>query len=340
MPPPFKWEDIDHSLISLKRTDLVEELRKRMKKEEEIIRFENRNNLNDCAVPTLILGMQKKYTDEWARGVYEIYCDVWQTQGYARSAAFIRAVCVQAVVPTIRARAAAIAHEFTMFAQRTNFSQNMLDAMLRGLDLDMKRLQSRWERQLEAEAKECEHGERRRSILTSDTPTPLAAVTVLAPIEKTLGEIRALLLPQTATDVNHGALGASGARLKGGNPGRKPRLPREFVVCAGSLWRTAKLNSRTYVSVGRLRDIASVLDAAGYLPPADYLEGKYAKEVKEFNSRNSHSKIGPLLTWSKLVSNADKDHIQGMRRLLSRCAETLDRNAPPSGIDSGQKISS
>jgi len=166
--PPFKWEDIDHNLISLKHTDLADELRGRMKKEEATIRFENRGNLNNCAVPTLILEMQKKYTDEWARRVYEIYCDVWQIQGSEKSAAFIRAVCSQAVVPSIRARAGAIAFEFAMFAQRTNFSPQSRDAMLRGLDLEMKQLQSRWERRLEAEAKECEHVERRKPHASSD----------------------------------------------------------------------------------------------------------------------------------------------------------------------------
>jgi hypothetical protein len=192
-----------------------------MQKEEATIRFDNRKNLNDCTVPTLVLEMQKKYTDEWARRVYEMYCDVWQVQRYEKSAAFIRAVCSRAVVPTIRARANAIAGEFAMFARRTSFSPNIRDAMLRGLDLDMKRLQSRWERRLEAEAKECEHAEPRK-----------------------LRE----------------ALGGSGTSLARGNPGRKPRLAKDFVVYAGGLWRTAMLESGTHVSMDQLRKIAAALE--------------------------------------------------------------------------------
>jgi hypothetical protein len=297
----FNWEDIDHSLVQLKTTTLAEKMHKSIQRAEACIRYKSRGNLNDCAVPTLILRMKQRNADRSARRIYAIYCDVWQTQGYPKSAAFIREVCSQAVVPAIRARANAIAGEFAMFAWRTNFSPEIGEAMLKSLDRDMKQLQSRWERQLEAEAKECEHAERRR-----------------------LRE----------------ALGASGSGLNGGKPGRKPRLSQDFVVCAGTLWRTAILQSGTYVSVDRLREIASALDAAAHLPPADYLEGKYAKDVKQFNSRHSNSKTGPLLTWSKLVSHGDKDHIQGMRRLLARCADKLGRGHPPSGINSGQKISS
>ena len=43
-----------------------------------------------------------------------------------------------------------------------------------------------------------------------------------------------------------------------------------------------------------------------------------------FNSRNSNSKLGPITTWSKLISCRDKDLLRGMRRLLYRCAEKLN----------------
>jgi hypothetical protein len=50
-------------------------------------------------------------------------------------------------------------------------------------------------------------------------------------------------------------------------PGRKPRLPQEFIVCAGMLWRKASSNNATQVSDDRLQQIATALDAAGHLPP-------------------------------------------------------------------------
>ena len=127
---------------------------------------------------------------------------------------------------------------------------------------------------------------------------------------------------------------------KGMKPGRKPRLTEDFVVCAGTLWRTAIRDGNTNVSHQQLCEIAHALDVAGHLEPARYLEGKYAAQVKNFNSRHSNSRIGPLRTWSQLVSNGDKDHLQGMRRLLSRCAAKASDDHPASGINSGQKTSS
>jgi len=88
------------------------------------------------------------------------------------------------------------------------------------------------------------------------------------------------------------------------------------------LWLEATRDSgQAKVSIKQLTQIGSKLDEKGYVPPADYLEGRYAKELKAFNSRNSNSKTGAIQTWSRLVSLADKDHLRGMRRMLSRCAE-------------------
>jgi len=107
-------------------------------------------------------------------------------------------------------------------------------------------------------------------------------------------------------------------------PGRKPKLSKDFVYRAGSLWRDAVMVNNTKVSTDQLKDIAAVLDAGEYLPPGIYLEGRYGNELRDYNSRNSNSNRGPVKTWSRLVSLGDKDHVRGMRRLLSRCARMLD----------------
>jgi hypothetical protein len=145
---------------------------------------------------------------------------------------------------------------------------------------------------------------------------------------------------QPSTGEGHQKVRVSESERNRKKPGRSPRVAQNFVVLAGTLWRKALSDSRTKVSHDQLRQIASELDAARHLPPTDYLEGKYARELRAFNSRNSNSKTGPLLTWSKLVIHGDKDHLQGMRRLLSRCAEKVNDARPVSGINSGQKISS
>ena len=72
----FDWEDIDHSLVSLKLTDLAEEMHSQISADEARIRFENRHNFNTAAVPSLVLRMKQQRADEWAQKAYDIYCDV------------------------------------------------------------------------------------------------------------------------------------------------------------------------------------------------------------------------------------------------------------------------
>jgi hypothetical protein len=104
--------------------------------------------------------------------------------------------------------------------------------------------------------------------------------------------------------------------------GRPPRLSREFVQFVGKLWLDARRQSiAAKVTHNQLTAIAIELDKNGYTPPAKYLEKKYADALKEFNSHNSNSQRGPIKTWSQLVEIADKDHLRGMRKLLSRCSK-------------------
>ena len=98
----------------------------------------------------------------------------------------------------------------------------------------------------------------------------------------------------------------------------------DFVSFAGVLWLKARRQSAK-ITDEELSRIGWDLDEKGYIPPAKYLEKKYADELKTYNSRNSNSKAGTIKTWSQLVSVADKDHVRGMRRLLSRCAEKRTR---------------
>jgi hypothetical protein len=50
-------------------------------------------------------------------------------------------------------------------------------------------------------------------------------------------------------------------------PGRSPKLPQAFVVCAGMQWRKAISDSHTKASDDQLRRIASALDAAAICRP-------------------------------------------------------------------------
>jgi hypothetical protein len=101
--------------------------------------------------------------------------------------------------------------------------------------------------------------------------------------------------------------------------GPAPLRPADFVSFAGKLWRQLKARSVRLDGQGLL-EIASRLDEKEYVPPTAYLEGTIARELKAFNSKNAHSKSGAIMTWTRLVKHGDKDHVRGMRRMLSRCA--------------------
>lgn len=124
-------------------------------------RFENLGTLNSFAVPSLVLEMKERRVEEFAQQVYETYCGVWHTQWHAKSAAFLRAIFGGAILPALRARGGAIASEFARVAGRASFPSQVRNANLEGLRARMHRLENRWRRQIEAEAKECEHIERR-----------------------------------------------------------------------------------------------------------------------------------------------------------------------------------
>jgi hypothetical protein len=320
----FRWEDIDHRLVVLKLVDLNEEMRGRIAAYERRIRFENRLNLNSNTVPSLTLQMKEERADEWAGRVYEIYCAVWQTQGYVKSAAFVRGVCAH-IVRMLGVRANSIANEFSRFARRTNFPGSLRTAHLKSLDLRMRRLQSRWQRRLEIEAKECEYVERRLRVSQQTLPSARVGTSKASP------EALPELFRQPSAGDRRQEVPVSERGLNRRKRGRSPKLDQSFVVSAGTLWRKAISGSYAHVSDDQLREIASALDAAGHLPPTAHLEGKYARELKAFNSRNSKSKTGPVKTWSQLISLGDKDHLRGMRRLLSRCAERLENGHPLSG---------
>jgi hypothetical protein len=194
---PFNWEDIDHSLVHLKTTNVAEKMRKSMKRAEACIRHKNRGNLNDHTVPTLILKMKVENADRWTRRIYDIYCDVWETQGYPKSAAFIRAVRSQAIVPILGARANTIAGEFTTFAWQTNFSPETRDQMLKNLNLEMERLQTRWVRQLEVEALECEHAARRENRLRTELVPSSPPTSATEPARTPPAALQSALTDQT-----------------------------------------------------------------------------------------------------------------------------------------------
>ena len=110
---------------------------------------------------------------------------------------------------------------------------------------------------------------------------------------------------------------------KTGRRGRPLRRPEGFYEQAGALWREARdASPNRRVSDTQLREIARALDERGYLPPWKYLEGIFSDALKEYNRRHSPSSIK---TWVQLVECKHAVHFpgkRGMRRLLSRFANS------------------
>ncbi len=181
----FRWEDIDDRLVVLKLMNLAEEMRHQIRADKWRIQSESHGDLNR---KSLVLKMEQDRADEWARRAYEIYCEVWHTQGHAKSADFVRAVGARVVMRLLQARTEKVAREFTRFA-RGRFPFALRDAKLNGFRLNMLRLESRWRRRLEIEAKECEHAERRER-LASTRVSQSAIPPTETPQEITLSEKR------------------------------------------------------------------------------------------------------------------------------------------------------
>ena len=184
--------------------------------------------------------MKEKRADEWAQKVYEIYCAVWQTQEYVKSALFVRGVCAH-IVGMLRVRGNSIASEFSRFARRPNFPGSLTIAHLRSFELRIRQLQGRWQRRLEIEAKECEHAERRATLAKRNIQGPNVA-TKETPMGGTAEGSR-----QIPAGGNHQKVHGTRGGPRTGKPGRRPRLGRPFVECVGTLWQKATSDSRSRV---------------------------------------------------------------------------------------------
>ena len=311
----FQWGDLDRRLISPKANELAEEMQRRAGDAERKIAFETAQSLNSAGYLPRLFDFHEQLTDEWAQRLYAAHCDAWAEQNRLVSPAFIRVIRDRPIAQLFAARKSSVKYQVSSRAMRIGESINQV--ALLSWDLRMDRLATRWRNRLEAEAVACEYrADRDREIGPAHRGENLPQPPVTQERYIRFSEPPPHPTPRKSASKK---------------PGRRPRLAQNFVDFAGSLWLGATHYSGGKVSTDQLRQIASELDARGYSPPAEYLEGDYAKELRAFNSRHSNSKIGTIKTWSQLVSLDDKDHLRGMRRLLSRCATKQSPPDPLSG---------
>jgi hypothetical protein len=155
----FHWELIDHRLVGLKLTNLAEEMLQSIRAEIGQIQFDNLRNSNSQAVPTPIIAMHLRRTDESIEKTYRTYCKVWEKQDGKKTADFVRAVSANAIPVIISARTNAVIAGLSDQCARTGSPIEPHNARMETFKRSMNRLAARWARRLEIEARECEHSE-------------------------------------------------------------------------------------------------------------------------------------------------------------------------------------
>jgi hypothetical protein len=145
------WKRIDHFLVRLKLSQTLEEMDRIEQQHLASLRLMNEG------YETKLGGLVGKMeaialrTDEELNQLFRAYCEVWTTQGHQKSAAFVRAVHQNAIIPHIEMRCS------SAFAGFTPFFRKLLQRLYGDR---MRRLALRWKRKLEIEAREYEHRER------------------------------------------------------------------------------------------------------------------------------------------------------------------------------------
>jgi hypothetical protein len=120
----FRWEDLDHQLINLKLGSLSEQMQAAIAEDERLVQTEAAKKGNSAYFLPAFFEKQEKRTREWARKVYETYCEVWQLQGGTRTLAFVKAVYERAVVPLIAARQGGAESQVMLRATRMGSTHN------------------------------------------------------------------------------------------------------------------------------------------------------------------------------------------------------------------------
>jgi hypothetical protein len=165
----FRWDQIDHDLITHKISLISREMQpKGVNETRRVLREADKTRNLGAAVPMLI-ETHRRLTDEWLNLTYRAYCETWAAQGKKKSAAFVRAVFQNALVSLIAVRQAAILSDLDLKSVRTRDPRysEAKDEIVRTL----RRLQADWNDKLEIEARECEHTKRVASASSREEST-------------------------------------------------------------------------------------------------------------------------------------------------------------------------
>jgi hypothetical protein len=164
------WDQIDTLLISLKLQEPLNQHIEDVDKERRTIEHDNRDNRQ--ASVRAILQMVERRADEWIRVRYDAYCEVWELQGRAKSADFLRTLRDNIIEPAVRARTTAETYHLVSKWERCGYPvQPGLQAQLASFRHSMQKLEVRWKTRLEIEARECDYKTRRKVVTGESAQT-------------------------------------------------------------------------------------------------------------------------------------------------------------------------
>jgi hypothetical protein len=152
------WAQIDHQLVLLKMSQAASGFGDKYAQRKANY---PRGNRWGFLVATVALHIER--AKGWTEKVFEIYGEVWEKQGKARTSDFVRAVFNEALLLAIEASVGTAESKITRLAMRTGLSFS-LSPLLQKLALDADRLKSEWRRRIEIEARELQLEQARRPV--------------------------------------------------------------------------------------------------------------------------------------------------------------------------------
>ena len=192
-------------------------------------------------------------TNERAQALYDACCEVWEIHGLQRTRVFYRAVfdnCLQTLFGTRRVVVTSELEQRDQVMRRPGDSSGAQGSLARRMD----QLRATWSQKMEKEARDSDTRER----VARERAAQLGG----AEQRFTRNEYK----PQASQPLK---------------PGRKQRLPPDFVAFAGELWEQRQ-SATNRVSIGDLLWIAQQLDTRGTRP-----RRITSKRLRRVNSRTT-----------------------------------------------------
>jgi hypothetical protein len=151
-PKPDLLAAVDRDLLTAKLHLESERLRKHWKDKEENAYVKNQGNSNTNALVGMLFDVYKEELDSWAAMSKSVYEQVWVVQGRTIDAGFVESVLPQAIETAIRSRANARVYEMEMFAERTAFSGQVMEACVKEFQRATARKIFDWQQIIKLEA--------------------------------------------------------------------------------------------------------------------------------------------------------------------------------------------